>query len=70
LTDLPVGRGDPVRRRTFNLFREIDMSKQISASVRERAEAFFAGVFSAAVIALVAGGTLAMCVPGATGLIA
>jgi hypothetical protein len=46
------------------------MSKQIPASVRERAEAFFAGIFSAAVIALVAGGTFAMCVPGAAGLIA
>jgi len=45
------------------------MNKQFSTSVRERAEAFFAGIFSAAVVALVAVGTVAMCAPGALGLI-
>jgi hypothetical protein len=70
LTDLPVVLGDPARRRKLNLNREIDMNKQISTAALDRAEGFFAGIFSLAVIALVAAGTIAMCAPGAVGLLA
>jgi hypothetical protein len=70
LTDLPVGLGDPARRRQLSLNREIDMNRQISTSALDTAEAFFAGIFSAAVVALVAIGTIAMCAPGAVGLLA
>lgn len=43
---------------------------KISTSALDTAESFFAGIFSAAVIALVAIGTVAMCAPGAVGLLA
>jgi hypothetical protein len=46
------------------------MNKQISTSALDRAEGLFAGIFTVAVIALVAIGTFAMCAPGAGGLLA
>jgi hypothetical protein len=73
LTDPLRGRGHHLRHgfRPVRHFQEIDMSKQQgSFSVRRAVERVFAGALSAAVCALVAGGTLAMCVPGAAGLVA
>jgi cell division protein FtsN len=42
------------------------MSKQHgSVSMREVVEKTFAGIVAAAIIALIGGGTMAMCLPGA-----
>jgi hypothetical protein len=46
------------------------MNKQFSTAALDKAEGFFAGIFSLAVIALVAAGTIAMCAPGALGFLA
>ena len=39
-------------------------------SIRKAVESVFAGVISTAILILIAGGTFAMCVPGAAGLVA
>jgi hypothetical protein len=57
--------------RPLQTFEESDMRNQDQKfSFRKAVESAFAGVMSAAILAVIAGGTIAMCVPGAAGLVA